>query len=290
MLMRFFGRAGKGSRPGNGHAGHGGQEQDPQGRQNGQNLQPKAGGHGDHWGCVLTSDRQGELLDYIIRVANSDPHPRHFTGPAGRGLAAYSPGEQVRMAVLVQNNQVVSAYPEIQRGGLWPVEVAKVVPWANGIEGQIEGSCHGARVCFFDTRFYANGHRYRIGSTCNFRMGAFAYVLRRSADIEFEIEGGAGVSWRGAHAYLPAEIGIPEAGADIDDYWFHSPPQGEVSAVEFIGVRLWVYPITIAIPDHFEMSLPLYAADHVRAQDLAHLRPEDDLDGYLWLQGYMAED
>ncbi len=253
----------------------------------------KTGGHGDHWGCIITADRQSWLLDYIVQVANQDPHPRRFTSPTGgRALAAYSPvsgtHRQVRLCVLAENNEVVSAYPEALGGALWPVEITDIVPWANGLEGQIEGICAGSKVSFFDTRFYTNQRIYRKGATYNFHINGFAYVLRRAEEMEFEIEGGAKVSWQGAHAYIPAGAGNPDA--DIDDYWFHSPLEGEVSALEFVGDTLQLYPVTLAVPYNFELSINLYAAGHTLVEGMADVQPGDDLEGFLWLQGYLADD
>jgi hypothetical protein len=98
---------------------------------------------------------------------------------------------------------------------------------------------------------------------------------------------GAKVSFRGACAYMPANVG--NEGADIDDLWFHSPLGGKVTSSELAGRSLRVYPITIAIPGGFEMNLDLYAADHTILPSLADRKPGDDLEGFLWLQGHLAD-
>jgi hypothetical protein len=188
--------------------------------------------------------------------------------------------------VLVVNERLVSAYPEAAGGPPWPVTITEVITWANGIEGQIRGACHGADVAFFDTRFYANRRKYRPGETYSFHMSAFAYVLGRAADTEVDTGMGAKVSLRGAHAYMPANLDNDTA--DVDDYWFHSPLEGEVSTVELAGRRLRRYPVILALPEDFPMALPLYAASHVIAPGAAALRPGEDVEGFLWLQGYVA--
>jgi len=246
----------------------------------------KQGGHGDHWGCIFRNVEEDALLTLIRQVVERDGRPEHF----GRGGAAYrSEGGRLRARVLVVQGQLVSAYPEADGGHVWPVTVRELVPWANGVEGQIAGDCNGATVSFFDTRFYANGHKYRVGETYDFQMGALAYTLGPALDKEALLDDGTGakVSFRGACAYMPASLGNEDA--DIDDLWFHSPLGGKVEADQLADRRMSVYPITIAIPQGFEMNLDLYAADHAVLPSLADRKPGDDLEGFLWLQGRLAD-
>src|SRR5437868_2900640 len=112
----------------------------------------KAGGHGDHWGCVLRAAEQDELLGFINTVIQQAEQPEMFQA-VGAGMAVHAPGWSLSACVLVVDNKLVSAYPEAQRGDSWLVTVAEIVPWANGVEGQITGECQGAKISFFDTRF-----------------------------------------------------------------------------------------------------------------------------------------
>lgn len=245
---------------------------------------PKQGGHGDHWGCVLRAGEQDELLGFIAEVINNAERPEMFHA-AGPGMAVHAPGERLGACVLVVDDKVQTAYPEAHGGPVWPVTISEVVPWANGIEGQITGECYGAQVSFFDTRFYANRRLYKVGETYNFRMAGFAYTLGHAPDAEFESDIGAKISMRGAHAYMPANLG--NESADIDDYWFHSPLEAEAGQVMLASKRLNVYSVVVAIPEDFLMQLDLYAAAHVLAPDMASLAVEDDLEGFIWLQGYL---
>ena len=245
-------------------------------------TQAKAGGHGDHWGCVLRAAEQDELLAFISRVIGEAQGPQMFQA-AGAGMAVHAPGDRLSATVLTVDDGLVSAYPEAVEGDTWSIIVSEVIPWANGIEGQIVGECYGAKIAFFDTRFYANRRKYRVGETYNFQMSAFAYMVGRAADAEYESDMGAKVSLRGAHAYMPANLSNDTA--DLDDYWFHSPLEAEPYNAQLAGKRLTVYPIIVAIPEHIEMHLDLYAAAHTRTLDLANIQPGDDLEGFLWLQG-----
>jgi hypothetical protein len=233
----------------------------------------------------LRATEQDELLAFISRVIEKAEKPEMFEA-AGAGMAVHAPGERLSATVLTVNDKLVSAYPEAVEGNTWPVTVSEVIPWANSIEGQIVGECFGAKIAFFDTRFYANRRTYRPGETYDFNMSAFAYTVDRAGDAEYESDIGAKISLRGAHAYMPTNLSNDTA--DIDDLWFHSPLEGEPRMAELAGKRLTVYPIIIAIPEHFEMHLDLYAAAHTRTLNLANVPPGDDLEGFLWLQGALA--
>lgn len=248
----------------------------------------KDGGHGDHWGCVLRSVQEKELIPFLSNVTKRDNHPYTYTygpGSTDKGLAFYSEPGPIRACVLVANNTLVSAYPAVQEGPIWPITITEIVPWANGLEGQISGTCNGATIGFFDTRFYANQRKYDVGSTYNFHMGALAYTVGPAPMTEFDTDIGAKVSMDGAHAYMPASMENEQA--DIDDLWFHSPLERERSSAYLLGPPLQTYPIIMAIPDDFEMHVTLYAAQHVQAPEMRNIKPSDDLQGFLWLQGYL---
>jgi hypothetical protein len=247
----------------------------------------KDGGHGDHWGCVLHAIHESKLVRYLVDVTKADGNPERF-GLAGKGLAFRSEPGPVRTVVLVAEGILASAYPEVQDGPRWPIKVSEIIPWSNGMEAQIAGSCYGAEVRFFDTRYYTNKHRYRVGETYDFGMGALAYTLGRAVDKEAESDVGAKVSFKGAAAYMPA--GTSDEHADIDDYWCHSPLEGEPVRAALAGNKLTGYPLIMAIPQDFEMRVKVFAAEHALAPDMAAVQIEDDLEGFLWLHGYLAEE
>ena len=249
----------------------------------------KDGGHGDHWGCVIRSVQEKELIPYLANITRQDNHPYTYNfgpGSTHKGLAFYSEPGPVRACVLVVNNMLASAYPEVQGGPIWPVTITELIPWANGVEGQVVGSCHGASLGFFDTRFYANQRRYDLGQTYNFHMGAFAYTLAPAPDTEFDTDAGARLSMKGAHAYMPANLDNDQA--DVDDLWFHSPLEREKEGAYLLGPPIYSYPIIMAIPNDFELQVNLYAAPHNLAPEMHNAKPGDDLQGYLWLQGHLA--
>jgi hypothetical protein len=249
----------------------------------------KQSGHGDHWGCVLRALDEGRLVDYLVGITRQDDQPETF-GTTRKGLVFRTEEGPLRTCVIVMNGVLASAYPEVQDGPLWPILIQEVIPWANGIEGQISGSAYGALVRFFDTRYYANADKYRVGETYNFHMGALAYTIGHAPETEADSSIGAKISFKGASAYMPASSGGANDDAEIDDFWFHSPLEGEPAETMIAEQTLIGYPIIMAIPDDIELHVTVYAAPHVLASDMALIRPGEDLQGFLWLQGYLAEE
>jgi hypothetical protein len=250
----------------------------------------KEGGQGSHWGTLfpdLDSDQQP--LWSLIQAVGEDPAASEpFDAPAGPGLALYGGAGPLQTCVLVDaQNRLVTAFPAVQGGHTWAVTVEELTPWANGLEGQVTGTSHGALIHFFDTRWWANHRRYATGQTYDFVINGLCYVLRPAEARQFELEGGRQASTEGMRAYLPAQAEGEDAG-DIDDYWFQSPLDARRYDT-FGEVPLTIYTCALALPDDIPLTLDLYAAPHAQTAALADLPIGADVSGFLWLQGYLAE-
>jgi hypothetical protein len=238
-------------------------------------------GHGDHWRCVFQEPGDGRLVAAIREAVDRPAVARSADGIAEYRLQGYA----MSVAVLVRGKQVLTAYPAVAGIGPWSVTLTQIHPSPGGAEGRLTGTCMGAPITFFDTAFYKNRGRYRIGEAYGFNMGALSYSLGPASGLEAEMEGGVKLSLAGASAYMPAS-GL--AGAHIDDYWFHSPVEGVVTSAEIAGVGLRMYPVTLGLPRDFPLHVRLCAAPHVEAPGSSELAPGDDVQGYLWLQGSLA--
>lgn len=246
------------------------------------------GEHGDHWGCVFRSAEEAQLLRLVSDAAEGIEASRVDGGEGKAGpLYQVAAAEDELGLSLLYDVGVISAYPEVRQGPVWDVTVREVLPFSNGFEAHVSGACHGASVIFFDTRYALNRERYQPGKTYPFHMGAFAYMLEQGSEAEVESEVGAKVSFKGAHAFMPAATGNELA--EVDDYWFHSPLEGEARMSGLMGRYLQRYIVTLGLPHDFEMRVALHAADHVTAPDVRGAREGDDLQGFLWLQGHLAD-
>src|SRR6059058_4449989 len=80
-----------------------------------ESIQPKEGGHGDHWGCVVRASEQHDLLEFISQVVQTAERPEVFQA-RGTGLAVISRGERLHARILVVDDRLVTAYPEAEQG------------------------------------------------------------------------------------------------------------------------------------------------------------------------------
>ena len=88
---------------------------------------------------------------------------------------------------------------------------------------------------------------------------------------------------------MPASSGASGDDSEIDEFWFHSPLEDEPAETMLAEQTLTAYPIIMAIPNDVELHVTVYAAPHALASDMALIRPGEDLQGFLWLQGHLAE-
>ncbi len=251
----------------------------------------KEGGHGTHWGTLFPDlDNEPQLLLNLLQVVAEQPdRSEPFDTPAGPGLALYGGAGPLQTCVLLDaQNRLVSAFPAVQDGHRWTIAVDELIPWANGVEGQVTGFCQGALVQFFDTRWWANHHRYEVGQSYDFVVNGLCYVLRPATIQQFDLANGQPASTQGMRAYMPARLKADSDDVDIDDYWFQSPLEARRDD-PFGDPPLVVYTCALALPDDVPLTVDLYAAPHTQSAALIDLPLGADLSGFVWLQGYLAE-
>ena len=85
--------------------------------------------------------------------------------------------EYLQLSLLVNTiiPKVVAAYPYVDSGFRWDIEVKEIYQWPEGYQGLICGVCRGVRVCLFDCFFFKNAGRYCSGVTTSFALIAIAY-------------------------------------------------------------------------------------------------------------------
>jgi hypothetical protein len=165
----------------------------------------------------------------------------------------------------------LTAYPYDDSGFGWPIDVREIYPWANDIEGQISGSCMGARVSLFDTLFFKNKDSYVSGQPIIFLVNGLAYKM-------FEGEVPESVSHDYCF-YLP--LTEQEEGG-VDEIKFSSQVE-DVEEINFWGISMIAYTLTIATPEGFPLRLRMYAHPSAGPKKFA---TGDRISGIAWLFGF----
>lgn len=208
---------------------------------------------------------------------------------------------------VAEKNEVLSAYPVAVCGIPQSLTIEEVIPWENGIEGQIKVLfAETVPLTFFDTLYYINHPQYRIGDSYQFILAGFAYkfsvreaepividnpeAIQRLRSVGFHKpkDGADGqlepivIQTKGMAAFLQLE------GWDDDDYSFRAPVI-EVEEMEFLDEPLWRVRATVLRVEDHEFDLSIYVTKKVM-EDRQLPRAGDDIEGALWLQGYLLRE
>jgi len=198
--------------------------------------------------------------------------------------------------------EFISGYPFVRDGEKLHLKITEIKEWNNKYEAAIVAETKGKQtVSFFDTKYYKNKEKYKIGNYYTFAISALGYNVECLKDKLFSFEGQKAVDWLAKIgkeptitpngevepivfdlselvSYLPQEDEFP------DDAMFQSPVM-TLEKISAFQVDLYKFKIQIfRDPDVF---LDLYAKDSFFEKEPT---TDDSLRGVIWLQGYLVEE
>lgn len=237
-------------------------------------------GHGRHWQFLRAAGHIDALLmGHMYRAYLTSQANVLFESGGVRMIC--EPNVELGIAQLLRGEKIVSGFPYAPGGHDWPIEVHGIYAWPDPVEAQLLGSCHGARIGWFDPHFAQNRDRYRPGvgsGALTFRMNALAYRVGRTRFANAEQESLMGET----KAYMP----IPDPEASEDELHFISHVEA-VRTLDYRGVPVDVYTVTIALPDDFPMRLDVYTG-RALADEGERLAVGDRISGACWLFGRLV--
>ncbi len=245
--------------------------------------------HGTHWSTVINQDKEmPEILVKTLHDKNGDVYISDDS--QNSGFIGYEP--PVRVLVLSQvdktnkNLDVISAYPFLYVYNPISIIIEKIEEWPNGLEATIHGITPiGSILGFFDTLYYLNKDKYKIGSKYTFNISALAYsILKRSEYSESIAKKGPikGEKFEssGLSGYIPSEN-------YIDDISFYFPFDKFDKKIKFRNS--FFYKMSFKLyslkEDGRFISFPIF----IRKEVLSGYKPlkRDPIMGTAWLQGYL---
>lgn len=270
---------------------------------------------GAHWSPFFadTSEflqRLPEVLPATVPIQGYGdffPPPRQL--PAGWPAVFYLAWPNVHQGALLairrngeSGSELVSLFPHCRSGVEHTLNLECVTVWKGGCEAQIEGTLGDACITFFDTLYGVNRGWYEAGKEYQFILTGLAFEARAARDVEFDMPGpdlseilwgmlqesdmtrGNGpmkVSTRYMTALIPIQNG------DADDYQFHGPVKS-VKQFEMLDQPAWLVRATLmrGIQDEREYDFDVVIT-HKAWEGEEPPKVGEDIEGVLWLQGYL---
>lgn len=215
-----------------------------------------------------------------------------------------SHGLSTVLEITPTGNLIKSVFPFYSYGSQIDLKIERVDVWQSGVEAQITASWGDASVSFFDTRFIHNRAWYMADNSYDFVLTGIAYSSRPANISPIKItrppaliarlkellgednapdESESELHFDGAAMFSP----IPEW--DIDDYKFHAPIKSVKPIDDFLDQKGWLVVATVMRGiglEQYDADLKIVITEHAWQGEKA---PQigQDIEGTLWLQGYL---
>ena len=271
---------------------------------------------GSHWNpfyddSATALNRLPEILQKaLLQVSYSDGRPSNQLIPEDWPRAFYLvwPLRVHGLSAVVipakDTNHLVSVFPFDAEGCQQRLTVEKVHVWQSGVEAQIECGFGAAKLTFFDTLYASNRGWYEAGKSCQFILSGIAYQSRQAEDQILQ-------AWNPKQSEQFREL-APEWAADLpdgetmpihtkgmalflpinkwdrDDYSFRGPIKSvkEVKILDQPCLKARVTVLRDIDNDDRELDIDIIVTRKVWG-DAPPPRVGEDMEGALWLQGYL---
>jgi hypothetical protein len=270
-------------------------------------------GHGDHWECVANLADVPKILSVMLQKGEVIEKAEITADCFGDGQKAvhtvFSISHRADIsafALIINNekskcNEVVSAYPIVEDGKKIKLKVTDIKEWSNGVEAVIECETENEHtISFFDTQYFKNKDKYKIGKIYAFTIAALSYNVEILHDKSFSFEGQKAIDWLAKIRKKPTYDVL-----------------GNIEPVVFDLSNLVTYLPRNEYPDDAEFQSPINSVESVSAFDnefykfnitifrdpdvcidlyvktsFFERKPEinEPLRGLIWVQGYLCED
>jgi hypothetical protein len=202
-----------------------------------------------------------------------------------------------------EKNTLSSVYPFVTDGGQHSLIIRRINVWESGVEAQIEAELGPSTITFFDIAYAKHRLWYEAGKSYEFILVGIAYDARLPETMEMEVTHHPDeIAWDRVLAEKRGEP-IPEAPSilslrgmamfmpidewDADDYSFRGPVKAVKNVdIDMLGQQGWFVKVTVMrFGDHdvdLDMLITRRAWPHEDPPSVGK-----DIEGSLWLQGYL---
>jgi len=271
-------------------------------------------GHGNHWECLvslddLTKTHLTNLVQNGMLEDKEEVNAIFFEDGIQSTETLFSislDNDLSALALIVTNrdktaNEFVSGYPFVRVGEKLQLKITEIKEWNNKYEAVIVAETKDEQtISFFDTKYYKNKEKYKIGNYYTFIVSALGYNIEILKDKSFSFEGQKAVDWLakiGKEPTLDNEGQIEPVVFDLsnlvsylprhDDFPDDAEFQSPISSVEKVSAfQTDFYKFKIQLIRDPDVFVDLYAKESFFERKPTN---EDSLRGVIWLQGYLEE-
>jgi hypothetical protein len=270
--------------------------------------------HGSHWDAFFDDARKIlEKLPSIIPKTDvwiggvNQKSTRPLPDEWIPGFVLVWPNQRQGLMVIIspgtESNELKSFYPFATDGDQHSLTIRQVNVWESGVEAQIEVEIDMTTITFFDIAFAKHRLWYEAGKSYEFILMGIAYGAKPPEIMELNFDTHPDdIEWQRALAEkrgeptpeIPSKLSlrgmamfIQVDGWDTDDYSFRGPiksvrkVQGDILAQEGWFVRVTVLRFG---DDDFNLDILITKRSW---QDDSPPVVGQDIEGRLWLQGYL---
>ncbi len=241
---------------------------------------------------------------WIGGVNRETPHSLPEQWTQGKVLA-WPNHRQGIMTVLRKGNpnSLEDIYPFITDSGQHTLIIRRVNVWDNGVEAQIEAEFENSEITFFDIAYMKHRLWYEAGKSYEFILSGIAYAAQPAKIMEMKIKHNPDdIAWQKLLAErsgnpAPDEHSIlnlrgmamfmPIDEWDADDYRFRGPVKSvrEIDS-DIFGQQGWFVNVSVMRFGGQDINLDILITGRAW-QTSGPPCVGQDIEGSLWLQGYL---
>lgn len=210
-------------------------------------------------------------------------------------------GLALTLHIKEEANMIVSLFPFFATGSQHTLTLREVIVWDGGLEAQITAGWGEGEVTFFDTQYLINRAWYEAGKKYDFIFSGMAYNAGPAKKHEWTIDRHPDeVAWMNQRLKEGEElqettytlsleggaIFLPVNEWDADDYSFHAPVKSVQEFTDWLGQDGWRVRATVMRFDDEDGDLDILITRRTWSGD-APPQVGQDIEGRLWLQGYL---
>lgn len=262
-------------------------------------------GHGNHWECLLSLNDLPKQLNNLLQNGKLEDKEVFFDSEIQ--IFSFSLDSDLSALALIAakrdktSNVLVSAYPFVRNGEKLSLKIIKINEWSNKYEATIVTKTKDEQIIsFFDTKYYKNKEKYKIGDYYTFSVSALGYNVEILKNKSLTLNGQQAADWLTKTGETPTYdnngniepvafdlsklvLYLPQQDDFPDDAEFQSP----INRVEKISAfQTDFYKFKIQIFRDSDVFLDLYAQECFFEKKPTNY---DSLRGVMWIQGYMIE-